>query len=77
MHYRTTLTCTMDILYVHPDHRGLGAATVLFEALKLELKRRGVKVWWVGSKNHKPIEGFFRLFGFEQQEAYFAMWLGD
>lgn len=77
LHYGSTLTATMDILYVVPEHRGTGAARMLFEVTKKELQRRGVKLWWAGSKNHKEIEGFLELMGFEPQERYFSMWLGD
>jgi GNAT superfamily N-acetyltransferase len=76
LHYRQTLTCKMDIAFVLPEHRGK-AGTVLFDAVKAELKRRGVKLWWVGSKDHHPIERFYEMFGFERQETYFTMWLGD
>ena len=31
LHYRTCLTCTMDIFYIHPDHRKNGAGSMLFE----------------------------------------------
>jgi GNAT superfamily N-acetyltransferase len=77
MHYQTTLTCKMDIAFVLPEFRKGGAGSVLFAAVKAELKRRGVKLWWVGSKDHHPIEGFYEAFGFERQETYFAMWIGD
>lgn len=75
LHYQTTLTCKMDIAFVLPEFRG-SAGTALFDAVKAELKRRGVKLWWVGSKDHHPIEGFYEALGFERQETYFAMWLG-
>lgn len=74
LHYRQTLTCKMDIAYVLPEHRR-GAGKLLFDAVKVELKRRGVKMWWVGSKDHHPIEGFYEAIGFERQETHFAMWL--
>jgi GNAT superfamily N-acetyltransferase len=76
LHYRQTLTCKMDIAFVLPEHRG-GGGRVLFDAVKAELRRRGVALWWVGSKDHHPIEGFYEALGFERQETYFAMWLGD
>ena len=76
MHYGKTLTATMDILWIHPDHRGDGSANILFETLKDELIRRGVDVWYVGSKNHKQIEWFFNAKGFEAIETYFGMWIG-
>lgn len=77
LHYQQTLTCKMDIVYIDPAYRSAGNGIALFETTKAALKRRGVKCWWVGSKNHKPIEAFFRAFGFTFEESYFAMWLGD
>ena len=76
LHYRSTLTCKMDLCFVLPEFRG-GGGTILFEATKAELKRRGVKLWWVGSKSHHPIEGFYEFMGFELQETYHTMWLGN
>lgn len=76
LHYGSTLTCKMDIAFVLPEHRG-AAGKYLFDAVKAELKRRGVKLWWVGSKDHHPIEGFYEALGFERQETYFTLWLGD
>lgn len=76
LHYGSTLTATMDILYVHPEHRNSGAAKMLFKCLKQELTRRGVKVWYVGSKLHKDIESFYLALGFEPVEKYFGIWLG-
>lgn len=75
MHYGSTLTATMDILWVHPDHRQDGVGSLLFETLKNELVRRGVEVWYVGSKNHKQIEWFFHGTGFKPVETYFAQWI--
>jgi GNAT superfamily N-acetyltransferase len=76
LHYRTTLTATMDILYIAPERRGDGSGRLLFECLKSELQRRGVKCWYAGSKNHKQIEWFLHGMGFEPIEMHFAMWLG-
>lgn len=77
LHYRQTLTATMDICYILPRLRGMQNGVLLFDAVKKELQRRGVKLWWNGSKNHKPIEVFFEAYGLERQEAYYALWLGD
>jgi GNAT superfamily N-acetyltransferase len=77
LHYRSTLTATMDILYVHPDHRGNGGGFKLADVVKAELVRRGVKVWWAGSKNHKEIAWFLERLGMAKAEEYFVMWLGD
>lgn len=77
LHYESTLTAIMDILYVNPEHRNQGVALMLFNCLKQELKRRGVKIWYVGSKLHKDIERFYIALNFEPVEKYYAMWLGD
>lgn len=78
LHYRQTLSCTMDICYIREDLRNGGAGRMLFSAVKAALTARGVKCWYVGSKDHKPIEEFYRAFGFTPADHYFAMWLdGD
>jgi GNAT superfamily N-acetyltransferase len=77
LHYGSTLTATMDILWIKPEHRGDGSGKVLFDCLKTELKRRGAKIWYAGSKNHKEIEWFLTMLGFEPVERYFALWIGD
>ena len=77
LHYKTTLTATMDIVYLPEQYRGNKYGYMLFDCMRTELKRRGVKMWWVGSKNHKPIQHFFEQFGFELAETYHCMWLGD
>ena len=77
LHYKSTLTATMDILWLHPDHRGDDAGKLLADCVKTELKRRSVKLWYAGSKNHKQIEWFFKMLGFDPIESMFAMWIGD
>lgn len=77
LHYGTTLTATMDILWVQPDRRGSDCGKLLFDVLHKELKRRGVKLWVAGSKDHKQIEWFLTMLGFEPFERYFSMWIGE
>lgn len=77
LHYKTCLTCTMDIFYVRPDKRGGGAAKELFGFVEKELKRRGVDRWLVGSKCHKDASYLFEKLGFSQIEVYYSKWLGD
>lgn len=76
-HYKSTLTAKMDVIYLVPEHRGAGAGGMLMAEIRRGLKQRGVKLWWMGSKNHKPIEALFRAFGFTDEESYFALWIGD
>lgn len=77
LHYRTCLTCNMDIFYVHPEHRGRGAGFVLFREVEKELKRRGVQRLFVGSKLHKDASWMFERLGYTEVERYYTTWLGE
>lgn len=77
LHYRTCLTCTMDIFYVRQDKRGGRAGIKLFKFVEQELKRRGVDRWFVGSKCHKDASWLFEHLEFQKVEIYYSKWLGD
>ena len=77
LHYKTCLTCTMDIFFVHPDHRGKSGGIKLFRCVEKELKRRGVQRWFVGSKCHKDASILFEKLGFSPVEVYYSKMLGD
>lgn len=76
LHYKTTLSGKMDLIYILPELRSTGGGKLLMDAVLAEGARRGVKMWWMGSKCHKPIEAFFRSYGFTHEESYFALWTG-
>lgn len=76
LHYRTCLTCTMDIFYVHPDKRDGRAGIRLFKAVESELKRRGVQRWFAGSKCHADASVLFEYLKFERVEVYYSKWIG-
>jgi len=76
LHYKTCLTCTMDIFYVHPDHRNGRGGLRLFRTLEKELKRRGVQRWFVGSKLHKDAGRLFEALGFAPIETYYSKMIG-
>ena len=75
LHYRTCLTCIMDIFYVVQDKRGRKGGFTLFAEVKKELQRRGVQRWFVGEKLHKPCDQFFNALGFEPVERIHSMML--
>lgn len=77
LHYRTCLTCTMDIFWVKPEHRGAGGGMGLFEAVERECRRRGVQRLIVGSKLHKDVSWLFQRRGYVEIERYFCAWLGE
>ena len=76
LHYSTCLTATMDIFYVHPDHRGKRGGIVLFQAVEKDLRHRGVDRWFVGAKLHNDASPLFKRLGFEPVETYHTKWLG-
>lgn len=77
LHYRTCLTLTMDIMYVHPDKRQCGGGAVLFGFVKEQARLRGVQRAFVGEKVHAPIGGFLESQGFELCERTYTAWLGE
>lgn len=77
LHYRTCLTLTLDIFYIHPDHRGNSTGAKLFKAVEVEAKRRGVQRMFVGSKTHLDASWLFERLGYTKVETYYSAWLGD
>jgi len=75
LHYKTCLTCHMDIFYVHPDKRGGRCGVKLFNFVESELRRRGVDRWFVGSKVHKDVSWLFEHLGFEKVEITYSKML--
>lgn len=77
LHYSTCLTCTMDIFYIHPEHRGSNFGFELFDFVEKELKRRGVDRWFVGSKCHLDASWLFERLGFDRVEITYSKYMGD
>jgi GNAT superfamily N-acetyltransferase len=76
LHYRTCLTLTMDIFWVHPVHRGKMGGVTLFRAVEKEARRRGVQRMFAGSKCHKEASFLFERLGYDRVEVYYSKWLG-
>lgn len=85
LHYRTCLTLTMDIFWLHPGYRAedsLGSIeeellwVQLFECVLIEAKRRGVKRYFFGSKAHKDASSIFERMGMMKADVYYMGWLG-
>lgn len=76
LHYGTTVTATTDILWIDPDHRGHSGGVTMYNVMREELQRQGVKLWIAGSKNHKQIEWFLKMLDFSPFETYFCQWMG-
>lgn len=76
LHYKSTRTARMDIIYIVPEYRKIGAGKRLVECMEAELKRRGVVLWHAGSKNHQSIEWLFLMCGFEPTDTLLSKWIG-
>lgn len=72
LHYRTCLTCTMDIFYVTPGNRQGANGVKLFRAVERVVKSRGVQRWFVGAKLHKDAGPLFKRLGFKPVETYYS-----
>jgi GNAT superfamily N-acetyltransferase len=77
LHYRTCLEARMDIFWVAPEVRGRMGGLRLFRTHEKELKRRGVKRIYTGSKLHKDSSRLFLALGYEPVETYFSKWIGE
>jgi GNAT superfamily N-acetyltransferase len=75
MHYKTCLTLTMDIFYIHPSVRGGGAGYQLFKTVETEARHRGVNRMFVGSKLHKDASWLFDKLGYIEIERYYSFWI--
>lgn len=76
-HYRTVLEARMDIFWLAPEHRGRMGGVRLFRAHEAELKRRGVRRMYVGSKLHKDSSRLFEAMGYRPIEQWFSKMLCD
>lgn len=75
LHYATCLTSQMDIWFMHPAHIIGKAPLILINAVERELRRRGVNLWFAGSKDHKPCGPLFERLGFQKVETFYSKWL--
>lgn len=86
MHYRQTLTLTMDIFWVHPDYRSADSLETveremlglqLFQAVEKEGRRRGIKRVFYGTKLSHEAGKLFTELGMREVERYYSGWWGD
>ena len=77
LHYGSTLTATLDMWFVAPDHENGVATMILMRAVESEYRRRGVKRSFVGEKNHRPCGRLYRAFGYAPVETHYSKMIGD
>lgn len=77
MHYRTSLTATMDMWNVLPEYENGVASLILMRAVEREYRRRGVVRAFAGEKLHRPCGRLYRAFDYEPIETYYGKLIGD
>jgi hypothetical protein len=85
LHYRQCLTLTEDIFWLDHQYRDADsldrleadmAASIMFEAVRSEARRRGVQRAFLGSKWHKSSAAVFEQMGLRKIEEYYSAWWG-
>lgn len=72
LHYKTCLTLSLDIFWIHPEYRHRGAGFQMFKTVEAEAKRRGVQRMIVGSKLHQDASWLFERLGYDEVERYYS-----
>jgi hypothetical protein len=76
LHYQTCLTLTMDVFYIQPGRRNVGAgAFKLFRRAEKSAKARGVQLINYGSKLHRDSGRLFQAFGMKPYETWYCKFL--
>lgn len=75
-HYEHCLTLTMDLFFITPERRNVGAgAFKLFKKVEKTARARGVNLLLYGSKLHKDSGRLFRAFGMAPIETWYSKFL--
>jgi len=77
LHYQEHIYAMSDVVFVHEDHRKSKAGYSLFKYAEKDLKERGVSVFVVNTKTHKPFDGLMESMEFELIERTYSKYLGD
>jgi GNAT superfamily N-acetyltransferase len=77
LHYRDCPEARMDIFWLEPEVRGRMGGVRMFRAHEKELRRRGVKRIYVGSKLHRDSSVLFHRLGYRPVEVWMSKMLED
>lgn len=75
LHYKTCLSCAVDIFFVTPDARGAMNGVKMLQFTKQVVEKRGVKRWTIGEKVAHPAARLFKRIGFQPVEVIHELWL--
>lgn len=77
LHYSSCPEARMDIFWLMPEVRGRWGGVRMFRAHERELRRRGVKRIYAGSKLHRDLSRLFRRLGYQPVEIWLSKMLED
>jgi GNAT superfamily N-acetyltransferase len=76
LHYADCPEARMDIFWLMPEVRGGPGGLQMFRKHEKELRRRGVRRIYVGSKLHRDSSPLFRRLGYQPVELWLSKMLG-
>ncbi|MGB0848755.1 MAG: GNAT family N-acetyltransferase [Thiolinea sp.] len=77
LHYKSTVSLKMDLIYIHPDLRKTGLGNQLMDFVEREAMARGCQRIFNGGKDHKDIGGFWAKRGYTPADNYVCKWVGE
>lgn len=77
IHYSTTITSTVDILYIDPLYRGKMAGLRLIKFAENQLKEKGVKILFQHIKPEHDFSPLLKRIGYGKFEDIYSHYLGD
>jgi len=76
LHSQGVRVAHTDMLFIRKDCRSGGAFRLLYAEAHKTLLARGVKLWFVGEKNKKPLGKLLQRYGFVAEETSYMKRLG-
>lgn len=77
LHYMSHKFAMNDVIYVSPGERGKGTARDLIRYAENKLKKEGVSVMMINTKNHKPFDPLLEKLDFSLQDKLYSKYIGD
>lgn len=76
-HYKDHIYAVTDVIFVKEEHRNAKVGFTLLDFAEKDLKERGVSVFVVNTKTHKPFDALLEGMSFDLIERVYSKYLGD
>jgi GNAT superfamily N-acetyltransferase len=81
LHYSSTISAQMDIMWVDDKVRNHGIGIKIFQFVENELKNRGTQIWYSNSKiigpHHNSMDKLLKWMNFTPVDMYYGKWIGN